>query len=259
MRGKIVHYNPNEGKGLIAAEDHQFAFAISQWRSEVAPAVNQTVDFEPNDQGEVTGLRLVDAQALAKERLTQLAGSAGTQGHVATALAGQVRQRMGTVTMVVATVLLIGWFFLPALTVSFGFGISKSFSISDILGLQLSSSGATSSFGFFAFLGFIAVLAPWASAWMRQRWATLLNTAPLVMLILSFVRVRWELHSLVSQAIDAAGAMGGGQAAAMAQGMADQMADQISKAVSFGFGFWLVLLLSLALAIIGFKRFTTHA
>lgn len=260
MRGKIIHYNATEGRGLVAADEHQLAFEIGQWRSELAPALNQTVECALDELQRLTSLKLVDAQTLAKERLNQFANSAGGQSQLAAAQGAavlqQLRGRMGMAAMVAAAVLFLAWFFLPALSVSMGMGmgIGHSFSVSDLLGLQLSQMGANSSFGFWALLGLVAVLLPWLTPWLRSRRAGLLNTAPLAMLVVAFLRVRWQVHSLVSQAIDAAGQMGGVQAQAMAQGMVDQMSAQVSKALSFDIGFWLVLLLSLALAVLGMRR-----
>lgn len=264
QRGTVLQVPTGDNTGLLFLDGRQIPFQLAQvWQSPVAPATNQTVEVTLDDDGKPARIVVIDAQTLAKEKLGQFAELAGDHGQQAAAQGMAVfqviRNRMGLVTMVAAAILLIGWFFLSALTVNSGFGISESFSVSDILGIQLSSSGVTSSFGFWAFLGLVAVLAPWVVAWLRPRWASLLHVAPLAMLILAFARVRWQLHSLVSQAIDAAGQMGGNQAQAMVQSMADQMGDQVSKALSFGFGFWLVLLLSLTLAVIGFKRYSTHA
>lgn len=264
QRGTVLQVPTGDSAGLLFLDGQQIPFQLAQvWQSPVAPATNQTVEVSLDDGGKPARILVIDAQTLAKEKLGQFAGLAGDHSQQAAAqgmaVLQIVRSRMGLVPMIAAAMLFIGWFFLPALTISPGFGITKSFSVSDILGIQLSSSGAESSFGFWAFLGLVAVLVPWAVAWLRPRWTSLLHAAPLVMLILAFVRVRWQLHSLVSQAIDAAGQMGGGQAQAMVQSMVAQMGDQISKAVSFGFGFWLVLLFSLVLAFIGFKRYSTHA
>lgn len=258
MRGKIIHYNATDGRGLVATDERQLAFDIGQWRSELAPAINQTVEFVLDDQQHLASLKLVDAQTMAKERLNQFANSAGGQSQLAAAQGAavlqQLRERMGLASMVAATVLFLAWFLLPALSVSMGMGIGHSFSVSDLLGLQLSQMGADSSFGFWALLGLVAVALPWLTPWLRSRRASLLNAAPLVMLAVAFLRVRWQVHAAATQAIDAAGALGGAQAQAMAQGMLDQMSAQVSQALSFGIGFWLVLLLGLALAVLGMRR-----
>ena len=45
MRGKIIHYNGNDGRGLVAADTRQIPFEIGQWRSDTAPSLNQIVDL----------------------------------------------------------------------------------------------------------------------------------------------------------------------------------------------------------------------
>lgn len=46
MRGTIVHYNANDGRGLIAARDGgQYPFGIEAWRSGVSPKPDQVVDL----------------------------------------------------------------------------------------------------------------------------------------------------------------------------------------------------------------------
>lgn len=255
MRGKIIHYNGNDGKGLISAGERQLPFSISQWCSDSAPAVNQTVDVSLDDTGALVRIVLLDGQTLAKEKLSQFASLGGDQGQQAAtkgkAVFQQVSGRMGVSLMIVCAVLFFAWFFLPALSVNLGYG-SKSFSVSDILGLDLQSG---SSFGFWSFLGLVAVLLPWVAPWLRARWASLAFCAPLLMVIIAYAHVRWQMHASISNAMDQAGQLGGAQAQAMIQGMADQMAANVGKAISYGVGFWIVLLLSLYLAFIGIKRY----
>ena len=43
MRGRIIHYNGNDGRGLIATDNRQLPFEIAHWRSDTAPAVNLVV------------------------------------------------------------------------------------------------------------------------------------------------------------------------------------------------------------------------
>jgi hypothetical protein len=58
MRVRIVHYQPMEGKGLIASEGRQYAFSIAQWHSETAPALNGAVEFEIHHNRPVSIRRL---------------------------------------------------------------------------------------------------------------------------------------------------------------------------------------------------------
>jgi len=69
MRGTIVHYNATEGRGLIAARDGaQYPFAITAWRTGIAPRVNQTVELQ-TDRLRVTAVRLVPAHVVLAGRI----------------------------------------------------------------------------------------------------------------------------------------------------------------------------------------------
>lgn len=255
MRGKIIHYNGNDGKGLIAVGERQVPFSIGQWSSDSAPAVNQTVEVSLDEVGSPTRIALVDTQTLAREKLSHFAALGGDQGQQAATKGKVVFQhisgRMGVSLMIVCAALFVAWFFLPALSVNLGF-VGKSFSVSDVLGLNL-QVGA--SFGFWSFLGLVAVVLPWVAPWLGARWASLFFCAPLLMIIVAYTRVRWQMHASVASAIDQAGQFGGADAQAMVQGMADQMAANVGKAISFDFGLWVVLLLSLYLAAMGVTHF----
>ena len=70
MRGRIIHYQVETGTGLIAAGGEQYVFAIGQWRSEIGPAVNQTVELKTAGT-RATQVALVPPTALIKERVLQ--------------------------------------------------------------------------------------------------------------------------------------------------------------------------------------------
>lgn len=255
MRGKIIHYNANDGKGLIAAGESQLAFNISQWSSDSAPSVNQAVDVSTNEDGSPARVALVDTQTLAKEKFRHFAAQGGSQGQEAAiqakALLGHISRRMGMSVMTVCAILIVAWFLMPALSVNTGYA-GKTLSVSDVLGLDLKSG---SSFGFWSFLGLVSVLLPWLASWLHARWASFFYGAPLLMVVLAYAHVRWQMHEGVVRAMKQAEALGGPQAKAMMQGMVDQMAARIDKAISYEFGFWVVLLLSLYLAAVGIKQY----
>jgi hypothetical protein len=263
QRGTVVQVpsGSNPGHHFVAGQQIPFLVA-AVWQSPAAPSVNQTVEITLDEAGNAVRIVVLDAQTLAKEKLGQFAGLAGDQGQqVATqgkAVLRQVSGRMGMVLMVVCAALFLAWFFLPALSINSGFGYTKSFSVSNILGIEVSQGSADSHFGFWSFLGLVAVVLPWLAPWLHARWASLFNAAPLLMLIVAFAHVRWQIHELVSQAIDQVGQLGGAQAQSMVAGMVDQMSSRISQAISFEIGFWIVLLISLALAVIGLQRYVRH-
>lgn len=68
MRGRIIHYNASDGKGLIRAEDQQVPFEISLWCSDRAPAVNQIVELGWAG-GHLKSVTRVKKMVLVKEKV----------------------------------------------------------------------------------------------------------------------------------------------------------------------------------------------
>lgn len=262
MRGTIIQLPVGAEPGLLFVGGAQKSFRLAGvWQSAAAPAANQTVEVALGEAGEPTRITVVDAQTLAKEKLDKLAGKSAEQGQVALAagITGfhSVRARMGTVLMAAAAVLFIAWFLLPAVSVSLGYGMTNSYTVSELLGLNLGMGAASVSFGFWSFLGLVAVMLPWVVPWLRARWAPLLLCAPLLMAIIAFIRVRLQIHHLASAAVSQAEQMGGAGAGAMVQGMMDQMSSRLAQAISYGVGLWIVVLVALLLAGMGIKRWLT--
>lgn len=73
MRGRIIHYSPNDARGLIAAEGRQYVFELAQWQDDIAPATNQTVDFAPQGS-RAHAVSVVPASVLLKESLRRRLG-----------------------------------------------------------------------------------------------------------------------------------------------------------------------------------------
>ena len=255
MRGKIIHYNGNDGKGLISAGDRQLPFNIGQWSCDSAPAVNQTVEVTLDETGSPARIVIVDAQTLAREKLSQFASMGGDQGQQAAtrgkAVFDQVSGRMGKPTLIACVALWLAWFFLPAVSIDAVF-MTKSLTFSEVIGYSVAHPENGGSFGFFSFVGVICIVVPWVAPWLTQRWAPRLNFAPLTFVVMFLIRLKWQMHSAVSQALDSAGGYGGEQGTAMANQMMQNISDQLSKAISIGWGFWIVLLASVALAVVGF-------
>jgi len=54
MKGKILDYNPQESRGLISADDgNRYYFINSEWKSDKAPKIGRTVDFEIDGENAV--------------------------------------------------------------------------------------------------------------------------------------------------------------------------------------------------------------
>jgi hypothetical protein len=72
MRGTIVHYNANDGRGLIAARDGgQYPFGIETWRSNVSPRPDQVVDVAVEGR-QATAVVLVPRSARLAEVIRHL-------------------------------------------------------------------------------------------------------------------------------------------------------------------------------------------
>ncbi|QLG88007.1 RDD family protein [Chitinibacter bivalviorum] len=52
-KGTIIHYNQNEGKGIINAAGEAHQFMISHWKGTLAPVLNETVLIEMSEAGVV--------------------------------------------------------------------------------------------------------------------------------------------------------------------------------------------------------------
>lgn len=259
LRGTIIQVPAGSEPGLLFVGGAQKSFRLAGvWQSAAAPGLNQTVDVTVDESGAPVSVAVVDAQTLAKEKLEAWAGKSSEHGQRAL-LSGMtgfqgVRQRMGTTLMVVAAVLLIAWFFLPALSVNLAPGMGKSFTVSDVLGLRFDMGGPSDGFGFWSFLGLVAVVLPWAVPWLRARWAPWLLCAPLLMVLVAFLHVQWEIHRMAADAMSQAEQFGGAGAGAAMQSMMDQVGSRIAQAISFEFGLVIVVLASLVLAGLGIKR-----
>jgi hypothetical protein len=261
VRGTVIKVPGNE-PGLILAEGRQYAFQLEAiWVSPVAPAPNQVVEVALDASDKVVRVNVVDAQQLAREKLNQFTGVAGEHGQQAAELAkakfAAQAGRMGYPMLIAAVLLWVAWFLLPSLQVQ-AF-VSRSFSFSELIGLSIGQGDVTSHFGFWSFLGLLSILAPWIAPWLRQAWSPLLNVAPLAFVLVTFARVKWQIHSAASSALDQVGGLGGAQARAMAEQMMSNIAEQISKAISTGVGLWLVVLASVALTALGIQRYRARS
>ncbi len=73
MRGRIIHYNASDGRGLILAGDEQVPFEIALWYSACAPAVNQTVELAWAGK-RLKSVTRVSRGAIAKEKIGKWIG-----------------------------------------------------------------------------------------------------------------------------------------------------------------------------------------
>lgn len=257
MRATIIK-TPDSAPGLLIIDGAQRSFTLQGvWRSALAPALNQTVDVEVDAAGSIVALTAVDPQQLAKERLNQLSGVAQQQGKQAAGYAkkgvAMLIARMGKVAFGGAVVLWVAWFLLPAARVSLVV-VSHSFTFWEVLGLDLTNPArGAGSHGLFGLLGVAAIAAPFAAPFLRHRRASWLNAAPLVFLILTAVKIRWQISSALGQTKNALGGMDAEMrqfAAEMTQSAMKSMVEMIS----IRFGTYVLIAAAFVLAAQVFKK-----
>lgn len=251
MRGRIIHYNGNDGRGLVAADNRQLPFEIGHWRSETAPAVNMVVELSLAGDALDAVTRVPD-EVLLKEKASQLAGRLGTAGGAALqslrdaapasatgpALAGW--QLLGKPLLITHGVFVAAALFLPYLSVESPFGIgSRSFSLT---GLSEASEAMGASVGgaFWTWLGILSIALP---LFWRNRAAWLALLLPL------FATVKPGIDLLL-----AAGKASDAMSDALGADVGRQIARQIAEMLHVGFGAWVCAFTALALAAIGLKR-----
>jgi hypothetical protein len=259
-RGTIIKV-PDATPGWIVVDGAQKSFRLEGvWMAPMAPSVNQVVEVQTDSAGAVVSVTALDPQQLAKERLNQLGGAAQEQGKQAADMArkgfGVLAARMGKVALGASAVLWLAWFFLPALKFSM-FSVSTSLTFWDVLGTNLGHRGvAVESHGLFALLGFAAIVAPFAAPFWRHPWARFLNAAPLVYVVVAFVRVRWGISSAASAA-GQMGRAGAGMISPEMQTYVDQMTKaavkSVTDAMSIGFGAYVLLAAAIVLALHALK------
>lgn len=251
MRGRIIHYNGTDGKGLVSAGQRQVPFEISQWHSDIAPAINQVVELKMAGDTLESVTRITD-DVLLKEKASELAGKLGNAGGAALqslrdaapasatgpALAGW--QLLGKPLLIAHGAFVVAAIFLPYLSVESPFGIgSRSFSLT---GLSEASEAMGTSVGgaFWTWLGILSIALP---VFWRNRAAWLALLLPL------FATVKPGIDLLL-----AAGKASDAMSDALGADIGRQIAKQIAEMLHVGFGAWVCGFAALVVAAIGLKR-----
>ena len=277
-RGRILR-DTNAGDGLVSIEGRQYPFRLEgTWRSDFAPRVNGVVEAEFDDQGTLVGLRGLEASALAGEQAAQVLGAAQDAAKKLTRdfqaqglpLITQYARRIGYATLAGFALVVLGWFFLPLLSIEIPFGgeISATFhqvlklsnAVSNTGGLEVLaesldrsgriSGGSAGVLGLLAFLSLAAVFLPQFWQDRRAAWGLF---APLAVMMLAIIVLYWKASSLASAGMDAAAGFGGAEFREMAREAAREAAAEMRRAISIGAGLWLSLAGALLLAWLGLR------
>ena len=248
MRGKIIHYNAEDGRGLISADGRQVSFEIGHWRSDTAPAINQVVDADM-DADTLTSVTRVSDEVLLKEKAGQLASKLGSAGGAAlqslkeatpadgSAGAG-VLALLGKPLLIAQAIFTLSALGLTYLSIS-AYGNDKGFSL---IGVSKLSEGMGISVGsaFWTWLAIASIALP--IVW-KSRWAWLALLLPLLATLKPFLDITLAVYKAAKQMQDMFGAAGG-----------NQVMSNLLDMLETGFGFWICLASALFIAAVGLKR-----
>ena len=248
-RGKALR-DPYSGPGLLMVEGQQYQFSLDGvWKSEVPPKPGQIVEVELDTEGKVKAVSVVPDSQLTKEQAEAAMAVAREKGAI---LASGLVARFGARTLIAAGLLVVGWFFLSAVSVQIPFLGKLEFSFWQVLGflnstnvLEAMDRRGSPSPGLYGFLACIAIAGPFVHHFWKDKRAFLAGALPLLfMVVVVGLLIRSSIQS----------AFGGGATGQMAE-MSNQLRDEAMKAVSLGFGTYLSILASLYFAASGAKQF----
>ncbi|WP_084029433.1 DUF996 domain-containing protein [Lebetimonas sp. JH292] len=78
MKGKVLDFNFQEGKGIISGDDDKrYEFEIKEWKEQTPPQKNDTVDFEVNEEKALKIYLLETPDKKIKENIKTFGGSGG--------------------------------------------------------------------------------------------------------------------------------------------------------------------------------------
>jgi hypothetical protein len=249
MRGKILRDpTAGAGTGLVMINGQQHAFVLDGvWRSDAPPVVGATVDAALGPDNTVTSMTLVPEGQLAKEQAEAALAQAKVKG---AALAGGLVAKFGMPTLVALGVLMVGWFFLTAVSYNAGFLGKMDFTFWRVLGFINASnpmegmrnlSGEGGSSGLYGILGVLALVGPLAGYFWKDRRAALGGVLPLLFMVIVGLVVRSVL-----------GNMGGGFGSPRD---VDEIRAQVMKGMSIGAGAYLSAAAAAYLAFVGAKNY----
>lgn len=263
-RGRILR-DTSTGEGLVFVDGNQYAFRLEgMWKSEYAPKANLAVDVDFDDHDRIVGLRSISGSGIAGEQAAQALGAAqDTAKKFAAELQAkglpvvqQYAQRIGYPILGALLAVIIGWFFLPAVSADLGMMGKNSVTFYQALkflnsgGAAVMGGGSAGLYGLLVFVALLAVLLPQVWAHPRAGYAM---AAPLALMLLVLIISYAKMSSQFSAGEEAASAFGGAEYQQMAQEMAKQAAAEMRKAISIGFGTYLAFAGAIYLAWRGFK------
>ena len=246
-RGRVLRDPSSNVPGLLIVDGQQCSFSLEgTWKSLTLPKPGLDVEVELNQDGTVGSLVAVPESQLAREQAERALNAAREKG---LALAASAVDRLGMPTLVATAALLLGWFFLNALTYNAGVIGTLDFTLWRILGFLNSSNGLESlvflrdsggGAGIYGLLAWCALAGPFVGMFWKDKRALLGALLPLAFMLVVAVIARASLFS-------GAGGMPGE--------FIDAERDALRKSISLGSGAYLSLLAAFYLGLNGVRKF----
>ena len=247
-RGRVLR-DTNVGPGLVTVDGKQYTFTIEDmWLSEVPARSGMVVEVTFAEAGVPLTLRAVPESQIAREQAQTALANVQMQG---SALASGLRARYGTLPLIAFAALIVGWFFLDAISLG---GARVQFTFWQLLSYVgnaralLDSIGTANNpgSGIFSLLAFLALAGPVLRFFWSDRRAQLAGSLPLLLMLL----VGWEVRSGILQAITAF--VGTGPQEAMAR---DRAWTMFLSEFSLASGVYLSFLASIYFAVSGTRQY----
>jgi hypothetical protein len=246
-RGKILR-DASAGPGLVSVDDQHYQFSLEGvWRSEVPPTAGMAVEVDFAADASIVAIAQVPDAQIAKEQAEAVVKAARQKGG---ALASAAIAKFGLPLLIATGLMIIGWFFLSAVSVQSPLG-KIDFTFWQLLGF-LNSSNAFESVmegrngagaGFYGLLAFVALAGPYVCYFWKDKRASLTGALPLVFMVVAWIMLRSSINSM------------GGDVSGPLGDVARQAREEAMKAVSLGVGSYLSGVVSLYLVGVGVKKF----
>jgi len=247
-RGKILQA-ASTGPGLVWVEGQQYPFNMGPvWKSGVPPAGGMHVDVEFAEDNTIASVTVVPDSQIAKEQAEAVVQAAREKGG---AVVSSAVASFGLPLLIATGLLIIGWFFLSAVSMQEVIGKS-SLTFWQVLGLlnagnawEVMMQGPNGlSAGIYGFVAIICLAGPFLRFAWKDRRAILGGLLPLLFMLTVGIMVRSALNSTT-----------GGAAEGPLAEVQRQAQDEMMKAMSFGAGTYVSLLAALYLAGMALKQF----
>ena len=242
QRGRVLR-DTNAGPGLLTCEGIQYVFTLEgMWRSDMPPRTGMMVEVTFDPAGLPVAVRLVPEAQLAREHAEQALAGVRRQGSV---LAGTFKTRFAVPVLVAEVVMLLGFFVLPAVTISF---VERSLSGWDAIGIDVNTMGANDH-GLLSLLAIVGLFAPMAVPFVQKRWARWLYCGPLAFSVIALVTLYLQISSATRAVSRSVGDAFGSQAGQFA----NEAVHGVTSMYHVSVGVFVVLLCAGYLASWSFK------